>query len=694
MAKKKKILVTSALPYANGPLHIGHLLGYVQTDIYVRFLRLKGEDVIYVCADDTHGTPIQLSASRDGVAPEVFIKRMFEEHKRDFEEFMISFDNFYTTNSPENKEYSDLFFNTLTKKGHIYTKEVELTYCPKCKRFLPDRYVKGTCPKCEAGEQYGDVCEKCNAAYKTTDLINPYCAICSTTPIRKKSKHYFFRLSAFSEKLKKWLNTNKELQPETRNFALSWINAGLEDWDISRDSPYFGFTIPGETDKYYYVWLDAPIGYIASTANYLKKKNRSAEEYWKNRGAEIIHFIGKDITYFHFLFWPAMLMGMELNLPKKIVVHGFVNINKAKLSKSRGTFLTAREFLEKERPEYLRFYYAAQLGKRLSDVDFSEEDFREKVNNELVSNLANFIYRVLSFANRNLESRIAKVNPKKDSETIAKLNSLFSEAQQAYDEHNIKEALKAVLEASSVGNQYLQKNAPWELIKGNKKRCEEVIALAANLAKDLSILAEPVLPYFSRDVQRQLNLEGLSIKDIGFGLKDHKIGQAAIILTKTEKRLFSEREQFPLNLKVAEVISAENHPEADKLLVLKVSLGKEQRQIVAGIRKHYAAEGLLGKHIVVVTNLKPAKLRGVESNGMLLAAEKDGKVRLLEAPGSCAGESVTAGELENSEKEITIDDFSKVKLNVAAKKVKYCDKVLKTQKEEITAEIEDGALVR
>jgi methionyl-tRNA synthetase len=691
---KKKILVTSALPYANGPIHVGHIIEYIQADVFVRFLRLKGEDVIYVCADDTHGTPIQINAEKAGVSPEKFIRRFFKEHTRDFNEFLVSFDNYYSTNSPENKKYSDLFFNTMKKDGYIYTKEIGLTYCPKCKRFLPDRYVKGKCPRCGAEDQYGDVCEKCNAAYKTTELIRPYCAVCSSTPTRKTSKHYFFKLSNFSGKLKKWLTNNKKLQPEIRNFALNWIREGLEDWDISRDGPYFGFKIPGETDKYYYVWLDAPIGYIASTANYCKKHNKKAESYWKSRNARIIHFIGKDITYFHLLFWPAMLMATGFNLPERIVVHGFVNVNKAKMSKSRGTLLTAREFLQKEKPEYLRFYYASAIGKRLADIDFSEGDFKEKVNNALVSNLANFIYRSLSFINKSCGSKIASVNAKKDAAIIKSLNIAFKKAEKAYEECNLKEAVRALFEASSKGNQYFQKNAPWQLIKKDKKRCGEVLALSANLAKNLSVLVSPVLPNFAKEVKKQLNIKKLELKDVNFKLKNHKINKARIIFTKTEKNLFEEKETFPLNLKVAEVLSAEKHPNADKLLILKISLGAEQRQIVAGLKDYYSNDEFIGKKVVVVTNMKPAMLRGIESNGMLLAAEKSNKVRLLEAPSSAAGDKVYLDELKNSEKEVTIEEFSKIKMTVKDKRVIYKGKMLRTDNEEIVADIADGAKVK
>ncbi|MFA5869729.1 MAG: methionine--tRNA ligase, partial [Candidatus Bathyarchaeia archaeon] len=350
---KNRVLITSALIYANGPVHIGHLVENTQTDIYVRFLKLNGHDAFYCGAEDTHGAPIEIAAAKQGVTPEQFIDRWVKEHEEDYRRYHIDYDSYYTTNSPENQYYTELIFKRLVDAGHIYTKEIELTYCEHCKRYLPDRYVKGTCPKCGAKDQYGDVCERCNATYSTTDLVEPYCSICGSTPIRKPSRHYFFRLNDFSDKLRAWLNGNKNLQPEIRNQILSWVDQGLQDWCISRDGPYFGFKIPGEESKYFYVWLDAPIGYIASTANYCRGKPFTADDIWQKPDSTIIHVIGKDIIYFHLLFWPAVLMGSGFHVPDNVVVHGFLNVNGEKMSKSRGTFLTASEFADLLDPELL-----------------------------------------------------------------------------------------------------------------------------------------------------------------------------------------------------------------------------------------------------------------------------------------------------------------------------------------------------
>ena len=674
---KKKILVTSALPYANGPIHIGHLVEYIQTDIFVRFLRLIGEDVIYCCADDTHGTPIEIKATQLGISPEELIKKIYKEHTASFEKFLIKFDSYYTTNSHENKEYSDMIFNRLNKKGVIYKKSVEITYCEHCKRFLPDRYVKGKCPKCNEPDQYGDVCEKCSSAYKTTDLIEPYCKICHNAPVKKTSEHYFFRLSSFQQKLKQWLSKNKSLQDEIKNYIYGWINQGLEDWDITRDGPYFGFKIPGEENKYYYVWLDAPIGYIASTQNYCKQKNLDAlKDYWETKNSEIHHFIGKDIIYFHFLFWPAILMGSKLKLPDSITVHGFLTVKGEKMSKSRGTFLTADEFLTDYRAEHLRFYYAKNLSKKLADINLDYDDLMETINNELLGNLGNFCFRALSFLEKNFEGKIGKL--KKNKELQAEITSLIKKIKQNYSDINFNEAVKNILAISSIGNRYFQSNEPWKLIKTDKEKSHEVTSFCANIIKLLAILIEPILPNASSELKNQLNLNSLSGGDLKFNLENHKIKTPSPIIEKIEKR-----QAFPLKLKVAKILSVEDHPQADKLYVLKVELGDEQRQLVAGLKQHYKKEELLNKKIIVVANLKHAKLRGVESEGMLLAADDGKSVGILYAEESEIGEFASFGNLKPDEKEITFDQFEKLEIIVKEGKVISNSLILKTSKEEI-----------
>ena len=686
---KQKILITSALPYANGPIHLGHMVEYIQTDVLARFLRAKGNDIIYVCADDTHGTPIEINARKQGISPEQLIAKYYREHISDFADFHVKFDSYYTTNSPENRKFSDFIFAKLKERGYIYQKDIELTYCETDKRFLPDRYVKGKCPRCGEEDQYGDVCEVCNATYKTTELIKPYCVLCRNPPARKISNHYFFRLSAFSEQLRDWL-TSSSLQKEVVNFVLNWINQGLEDWCVSRDGPYFGFLIPGETDKYYYVWLDAPIGYIASTDKYCKHHNCKTEDYWMNKDARIIHVIGKDIIYFHFLFWPAMLMGSGLKVPEQIIVHGFLTVNKEKMSKSRGTFITARDYLNNFNPELLRFYYASNLTSKPIDIDLNFNDFREKINNELVANLANFCYRVLSFANKNFGSEITKNT---DDKAMLEIEQKIKFVDLAYSNMEFRDAAKEILAISSLGNKFFQDNQPWKLIKQDREKAQEIVTTAVNIVKILAILSEPVLPVFSEELRKQLNIKNLDWSNLNFNLENHRIGEAKIIFEKIDKMEFG-RGQFPLNMKVAKIIEVDDHPNAEKLLVLKIDLGTEKRQIVAGIKKYYSKAELLGKHICVLTNLKPAQLRGVESNGMLLAADDGENVKVLEAHNSSPGDAVYFQDLQPSETQLDYEQFSKIKIEVKNKRIVFEDKTLRTTREEVIVDIKDGSRVR
>src|SRR3989344_1882625 len=689
----KKTFVTSALPYANGPIHIGHLVEYIQADICVRFRKLSGEDVIFVCADDAHGAPIEINAAKQGITPEELIAKYFKEHQEDFAAFHIAFDNYYTTNSPENKEFADLIFGILKKNGYIYDKEVELTYCPVDKRFLPDRYVKGTCPKCGVADQYGDVCEKCNSAYKTTDLINPYCALCKTTPIRKNSKHYFFKVSAFSEKLRGFIANHKQIQEEVKNFILSWIDQGLEDWDISRDGPYFGFLIPGETDKYYYVWLDAPIGYFASLANYAKEKNLDPMEYLKGEGS-FGHFIGKDIMYFHLLFWPAMLMGSGFNLPSFYHVHGFLTVNGEKMSKSRGTFLTAKDFLQISDPEFLRFYFAANLGTSVSDIDLNWQDYYDKINSELVSKLANFSYRVQTFCAENFEGKLVKyIDENVEKELLKEIEG----AETSYKKRNLRQAVQHILEIASIGNRFFQENEAWKLIKTDRKRAHEIISYSISIARRLAILMWPIAPKYSENLAKQLDTK-VSWDSLKKPYEKLSTNKPEIIFRKMEEIPESKISANPfsmLQIKIGKVLSVEDHPDADKLYVLKVDTG-EQRQLIAGLKPFIPKSELLGKHVCVLTNLKPAILRGKESQGMILAANDGKNVVPLTAPNSNPGDKVFAEDIlpESEAKEITFDDFKKISLVVKNNHATYNGKILQTQKEKVQVYIIDGAKIR
>ncbi len=685
---KKRILVTSALPYANGSIHIGHLVEYIQTDILVRALKLAGEDAIYCCADDTHGTAIEINAAKKGITPEKFIEECYLEHTKDFEAYHIHFDSYYSTNSPENRHYSEEIFNALKAKGHIYTKDIELTYCEKCKRFLPDRYVKGKCPKCAAPDQYGDSCEACGAAYKTIDLVEPYCVNCKSLPVRKMSNHYFFRLSDFSERLEKWLNETKGIQPEIRNQVMGWVKNGLEDWNISRDGPYFGFKIPGEEDKYFYVWLDAPIGYIASTANYCKnnpEKKITAEDYWKKPGSEIVHIIGKDIIYFHLLFWPAVLMGSGFNLPDTINVHGFLTVNGEKMSKSRGTFLNASEFLPLSDPEHMRYYYASNLTRQMADLNLDLEDYRERINNELVANVANFFYRVLSFTNKNFGSEILPA----EEEFLARFREGGQHIIEDYRRLEFREAVKKILALSAEGNKYFQDNAPWKLIKEDKERAHQVVSNSVHLVRDVNTLLKPILPVFSGKIEKQLGLKSQDFSNLGKNLASHKINEAEIIFKNIEKIELGAKDPFSnLDLRVAEVKSCKSHPNADKLIVLGLDLGNgEERTICAGIRPYYTDEEMVGKRIVIVYNLKPAMLRGIESRGMLLAASASNGVKVLTAENSKPGESVYAEGVKKQPKaELTIDEFGAAEIYTDEKgNATYSGHLIRTDAEIISA---------
>ncbi len=693
----ERILITAALPYANGSIHLGHMVEYIQADIYTRALKLFGKHAVFVCADDTHGAPIEIKASSLKLKPEQLIAKYHEEHTKDFADFHIHFDSYYSTNSPENKQYSDFIFTRLKEKGLIYKKSMEVIYCEHCKRFLPDRYVKGTCPKCGAVDQYGDVCEKCCSTHKTIDLIHPVCSICGKTPVKKQSEHYFFKLSAMADKLKHFFQT-ADLQQEIINCVSAWLE-DLQDWCISRDGPYFGFKIPGEENKYYYVWLDAPVGYIASTANYCKRSKEKVEDYWNNHETKIIHCIGKDIIYFHFLFWPAMLMASGFEVPKKINVHGFLTVNKEKMSKSRGTFITARQYLDTLNPEFLRFYYAAHLSTTVADLDLDLNQFKEKINNELIANIANFCYRTLSFSASHFKGDAGTYHEKEVADEITELRQLFATAQENYEKLNFKETVHTILAVSSIGNKYFQKQEPWKLIKENPKKAKEVIAFCTDIIKNLSILISPILPEFSANLQKQLGISKVAWKDLGFN-EAYKVKDVKPLIMKLENEheklivTTPEKKEFPLLMKVGKIISAENHPNAEKLFVEKVDFGTEQRTIVSGIKQWYKPEDLIGKHIIAIVNLKPAKLRGVVSEGMLLTGEKENTVILLEAPKSKPGDVVYFDKNAKTPAQIEYDDFAKVPLIIKAKKVMYEKQELKTDKETIHIDLPDGAKVK
>ncbi|MGA1863632.1 MAG: methionine--tRNA ligase [bacterium] len=661
MFKNEKILVTSALPYANGPIHLGHMVEYIQTDIYCRYLRLRGQDCIYCCADDTHGAPIEINAQKQGLAPEVLIATYYKEHTRDFNEFQISFDSYYTTNAPENKEFSDLIFGRLKEKGDIYQKVIDLTFCNNCQRFLPDRYVKGVCPRCGAKDQYGDNCEVCNATYATVDLIDPYCAICKSPPVRKESNHYFFRLSSYADKLRNWIVNNPKIQSEISNYILNWIDSGLKDWDISRDAPYFGFNIMGEKDKYYYVWLDAPIGYMASTQNYCKGKGVSFEDYWIKPTGKIRHFIGKDIIYFHFLFWPAMLMGSGFNLPENIFVHGFLTVNGEKMSKSRGTFITARQYLLQYPVSLLRFYYALNITTSISDIDLDSQDFKEKINSELLGNIANLSYRSMTFLSKHFDGHLTSAA---SSEILKQVDEKIRSIEKDFEACHLRNVVKNILEIGDLGNRYFQNAEPWKRIKTERDLAWRDLSLVIQIVRDLTICLKPVIPDLCADLEKQLGLEDLRWTDLGRSLEGHIIGQPKQLLTRIETLDLTTTNPFTfLDLRLGRVLEADSHPDADRLMVLKVDIGEEKRQIVAGIRGHYSPEELIGRNIIILKNLKPARLKGIESQGMLLAADDGKDIGILTAEGE-PGRKINLPDVEGEPKpSLTIKDLQGIELH-------------------------------
>lgn len=507
MLKKRKIMATSALIYANGPLHLGHLVEYIQADIWVRFQRLIGNDCIYICGSDAHGTPIMISAQKAGITPEELINQVFQEHKNDFADFLISFDNFYTTHSEENRKLSENIYEKLRQRGDISTKTIAQAYDPVTKMFLPDRFVKGDCPNCGAQNQYGDSCEVCGAIYSPTELQNPISILSNTAPIQKESVHYFFDLPNYTENLKNWMS-KKHLQEEIINKLNEWFDAGLQAWDISRDAPYFGFEIPDAPGKYFYVWLDAPIGYFASLVNLAERnKNINVDEYInKDSPIEMYHFIGKDIVYFHALFWPAMLMSANLRTPTAVWAHGFLTINGQKMSKSRGTYITAKDYLAKFSPEYLRYYYASKLNNRIEDIDLNFTDFMHKINADLVGKVINIASRCSSFIHKYFDNQLSEtlINADIFNEFVAAGEAIA----EYYENREFQKAVKDIMTLADAANQYINDQKPWALVKdpSNLKQVQDICTLGLNLFYVLMIYLKPILPQTAKAVEKFLNI--------------------------------------------------------------------------------------------------------------------------------------------------------------------------------------------
>ncbi|MFT5170404.1 MAG: methionyl-tRNA synthetase [Candidatus Marinamargulisbacteria bacterium] len=521
MTKKRKLLVTSALPYANGPLHLGHMVEHIQTDIWVRFQRHIGNTCHYMCADDAHGTPIMLSAKRQGITPKQLIDRMKLEHQSDLADFMIDHDEYYTTDSEENRQLSEYIYGKAKEAGAIAEKNVNQHYCESCRMFLPDRYIKGGCPTCHEPDQYGDACEKCSSTYDATDLEDPACAECGAAPVLKDSLHYFFKLSDFTDRLKEWVGGD-HVRKEVQNKLQEWFEQGLKDWDISRDAPYFGFQIPGSDNKFFYVWLDAPVGYIATTQHWCEKSGVDFDAIWKRGEYEIHHFIGKDILYFHALFWPAMLMVSELSLPTRVHIHGFLTINGQKMSKSKGTFIMAREYLEHFSPEYLRYYYAAKLSQRIEDIDLSLEDFVLKVNADVVNKYINVASRLGKILNKKLGGKLTSLDS--DGEALlATVRASAASIKSDYESLDYHKAQREIMRLADVVNKYIDDKEPWQVVKEDASAAATICTAGLNAFHLLTIYLKPVIPKISEGVETFLNIGETSWLSLSETLLDHQI---------------------------------------------------------------------------------------------------------------------------------------------------------------------------
>ncbi len=656
----RKILVTNALPYANGPIHIGHMLGYIQADIWVRFQKMRGHECHYMCADDAHGTPIMLKAQQLGIEPEQMINDMNQAHQADFADFHVNFDHYYSTHSPENKELAELIYKRLRAAGHIKTKTISQLFDPQKEMFLPDRFVKGDCPKCGATEQYGDNCDVCGATYAPTDLKNPVSAVSGATPELRDSEHYFFDLPAFEKMLKAWTRSGS-LQEEMANKLNEWFESGLQRWDISRDAPYFGFEIPDAPGKYFYVWLDAPIGYMSSFKHYCETTgNADFDSYWqKDTDTELYHFIGKDIIYFHSLFWPAMLSGAEFRQPTNVWAHGFITVNGTKMSKSKGTFIMARTYLEHLDPDYLRYYFAAKLTSRIDDLDLNLTDFAQRVNSDLVGKVVNIASRCAGFIQKKFDGKLAtELN---ETELLTEFQNAASSIAQAYENREFSRAMREIMGLADKANFYIAEQEPWQLIKdpANASRVHEICSIGINLFRLLMIYLTPVVPELAQRVQAFLKeqftwqshehiltgheiepfkalLQRIDMKQVEQMIDASKeanaAAQAPAAATENDELQndpIAEEINFDefakVDLRVALIANAEHVEGADKLLKLTLDLGGETRQVFAGIKSAYDPATLIGQHTVMVANLAPRKMRFGLSEGMVLAAGPGGE---------------------------------------------------------------------
>lgn len=662
-----KLLVTCALPYANGSIHLGHILEHIQADIWVRYQRMRGKEVHFICADDAHGTPIMLKAQQLGVTPEAMIAEVSQEHQNDFAGFSISYDNYHSTHSEENKQLSELIYGKLKNNGFIKNRTISQLFDPEKGMFLPDRFVKGTCPKCKAEDQYGDNCEVCSATYSPTELINPRSVISGATPVMRDSEHFFFDLPAFSDMLQAWTRSGA-LQEQVANKMQEWFESGLQQWDITRDAPYFGFEIPDAPGKYFYVWLDAPIGYMGSFKNLCDKRgDLNFDEFWnKDSKTDLYHFIGKDIVYFHSLFWPAMLEGSQFRKPTNLFVHGYVTVNGAKMSKSRGTFITARSYLDHLDADCLRYYYAAKLSSRIDDIDLNLEDFVQRVNSDIVNKVVNLASRNAGFIAKRFDGKL--------SANLAEpeLYQQFVDAAKVIGEdfsnREYNKAIREIMALADIANRYVDEKAPWVVAKqeGKDQELQDICSMGINLFRILMTYLKPVLPGLTKRAEAFLNTE-LSWDAISTPLLNHNVAPFKALfnrieMTKVDSMVEASKESIKpiqqvtgpladdpiqdtitfddfakIDLRIALIKHADFVEGSDKLLKLQLDIGGETRQVFSGIRSAYPdPKALEGRLTVMVANLAPRKMRFGISEGMVMAAGPGGKDIYLLSPDSGA----------------------------------------------------------
>ncbi len=649
---KRNILVTSALPYANGDLHLGHMVEYLQTDIWVRFQKMRGHRCFFVCATDTHGTPIMLRAQKEGITPEDLITRVGKVMSKDFSDFLVGFDNFHSTHTQENRELVEQIYLRLRDAGHIRSEVIKQAFDEQENMFLPDRFVRGECPRCGAAEQYGDSCESCGATYSPGDLKNPVSVLSGTTPSERESEHFFFRLGDFEEMLKTWVASGRLHESVSRKLE-EWFEAGLKDWDISRDAPYFGFEIPDQPGKYFYVWLDAPVGYMASFLNLCKRRDDlDFDEFWgRDSKAELYHFIGKDIVYFHSLFWPAVLTGADYRTPTAVFAHGFLTVNGQKMSKSRGTFITARTYLDHLDPEYLRYYYASKLGAGIDDIDLNLEDFTARVNSDVVGKLVNIASRCAGFISKRFDGQLS------DELMDPALFEEFSQASegiaQAYEAREFARAMREIMALADKANQFIDTHKPWVMAKDPEQlhAVQAVCTQGLNMFRALMGFLKPVLPGIARRAEKflasgEMDWESLSSPLLGTRIETFKplavrvdpksvnamveASREDLKTTEKTKPMDPIADEIDINtfasvdLRVARIVNAQQVEGAEKLLQLTLDIGGETRNVFAGIKAAYDPEQLIGRLTVMVANLKPRKMRFGVSEGMVLAAGPGG----------------------------------------------------------------------